>query len=82
MTAWNVAEHNENGQWFCRQKSGNLSVIQLLVGIPEINPLQQEAQLLTADLCCLGLICRLRELVLLQALQPLCKVAHYVEKIR
>ena len=64
-----------------RAKSGNLSVIQLFVSVPEINTLQQKAKLLAGNLCCLRLICRPGELVLLQALQPLCKVRSYAKKV-
>jgi hypothetical protein len=60
----------KKGQWFWRRKSGNFSVIQLFVSVPEINTLQKKAQLLARNLCCLRLICRPGELVLLQALQP------------
>src|SRR5271157_2962064 len=55
---------------FSKKTSGNFSVIQLLVRVPEIDALQEEAQLLSGNLCCLNLVRRPGKLVLFQALQP------------
>src|SRR5208337_3419407 len=55
---------------FSKKTSRNLSIIQLLVRVPEIYALQKEAQLLSGNLCCLCLVCRPGELVLFQTFQP------------
>src|SRR5208337_203365 len=55
---------------FSKKTSRNLSIVQLLVRVPEIDALQEKAQLLSGNLCCFSLVCRPGKLVLFQALQP------------
>jgi len=53
-----------------KKTSGNVSVVERLMGVPEIYALQKEPQLLSCNLCCFRLVRRPGELVLFQALQP------------
>ena len=59
---------DDNG--FDEKKLKNASIVQFLVGVPEINSLKEKRKLLLRDLCGLLAVHRPGELIFFQAFQP------------